>query len=134
MSCSLQRTLAKVGSGAPSSENAISYLTVDREFHPSYASGAWDDYRESLTFARMDRHLVIPTPDEIPLSVVHTTAAPSLKTPAAPTPLAGEEEYFRARLAGNRTVRVLFQGPPPTRAEIKKLRALLELSEDQYPE
>ena len=39
----------------------------------------------------------------------------------------GEEEYFRAKLAGGRQVRVLFQGEPPTRAIIDKLIAHLEL-------
>ena len=45
-----------------------------------------------------------------------------------------EEEHLRAKLAGGRMVRVLFQGPPPTQKEIDKLIALLEISKDQYSE
>jgi hypothetical protein len=54
--------------------------------------------------------------------------------PMQPLQNAGEEEHFRLKLAGGRTARVLFQGDPPTQAEIKKLIANMELMLDQYPE
>ncbi|HEY5957915.1 MAG TPA: hypothetical protein VIV60_15235 [Polyangiaceae bacterium] len=54
-------------------------------------------------------------------------------SPARTPRIQDEEEYFRARLAGGRMVRVLFQGTPPTQSEIQKLITLLECTKDQYP-
>ena len=81
----------------------------------------------------------VATPEEDTQDVdpAYVTDTGSVPLKGQPLPLAAlgdrEEEYFRARLAGGRMVRVLFQGEPPTQAEIGKLIALLELSKDQYP-
>ena len=59
---------------------------------------------------------------------------PSSQIATSPTtPILGEEEHLRARLADNRMVRVLFRGEPPTQDEIEQLIGLLKLSKDQYP-
>lgn len=73
-----------------------------------------------------------PETEDMDTQIQTTPKQPQAGRPI--TPLLGEEEHLRARLADGRTVRVLFQGPPPTRGEIDKLIAMLTLSKDQYPE
>lgn len=72
--------------------------------------------------------------DTQPDSRSDRAGTPPPRGPKETAILHGEEEYFRAKLAGGRQVRVLFQGEPPTRAIIDKLIAHLELAKDQFQE
>ena len=76
-----------------------------------------------------------PMPQSTTNQIVPKTAPiPSSQIATSPTtPILGEEEHLRARLADNRMVRVLFRGEPPTQDEIEQLIGLLKLSKDQYP-
>jgi hypothetical protein len=137
----------KWGSVLPSDENGQSHLTVDRGFNPTVVEGLLGNYKETLRVASL---LVAGTlPDEGPdndgaseteqpevesiAEQERTSGQPRVVVPTRAPVLVGEEEHFRIKLAGGRTVRVLFQGDPPTQAEIEKLIKLLELQKDQYP-
>ena len=139
------------GDDLPSDGNAVSMLVFEMEFNPDAASAVLKGYKETLSFAGNLSGVSVPDQGESEPKVddedsengatdstgsatesrVATNAGAGAK-PAAPIQL-GEEEYLRARLAGGRVVRVMFQGAPPTQLEIAKLIAMLELSKDQYP-
>lgn len=143
----------KWGASLPSATNAESYLTVEGGFTPSAAKVAYKAYQQTVEYAGLNGEPTLPgevedtegsEDDPLPSGegvVEQPTEQPVGASPIprpgrGPTPRPGgtEEEYLRMRLAGNRTVRVLFHGPPPTKTEIEKLIAMLELSKDQYPD
>jgi hypothetical protein len=137
----------KWGGVLPSDENGQSHLTVDRGFNPAVVESLLANYKETLRVASLLGTGTLPDegPDsdgaseteqqEVETMTEQERAVAPSKAIAPPRAavLAGEEEHFRIKLAGGRTVRVLFQGDPPTQAEIEKLIKLLELQKDQYP-
>jgi hypothetical protein len=137
----------KWGGGLPSDENGQSHLTIDRGFNPGVVGVLLANYKETLRVASLlgtdtlpddgpdkngvseteqDEMDVVPEQERV---VATARAVPPIRSAVS----AGEEEHFRIKLAGGRTVRVLFHGDPPTQAEIEKLIKLLELQKDQYP-
>lgn len=112
---------------------------------PAASKAVVQGYKDTLAFAGMGNLATMSdeasdkndSPEMEPEDMhEQPAAAVAAKQPviAQKPVLAGEEEHLRAKLAGGRMVRILFQGDPPTRGEIDKVIALLELSKDQYPE
>jgi hypothetical protein len=133
----------KWGGDLPSDANMASYLTVDLSFNPSSVTSVLAAYKETLalveeqasdTLSDVDADKNEPTNTGEEDMNTETQQNQKHDTLVQHLPQArGEEEHLRAKLAGGRTVRVLFQGSPPTRTEIQKLITLLKCSEDQYP-
>ena len=135
------------GATTPSDDNAISHLTFELAFNPISAPAALAAYKETMSFAGLTASAMVsddeedkPAIDEQEQEDMDDHATEPIQTgqkrSAAVTQLPvlrGESEHFRLMLAGGRVARVLFQGDPPTQAEIKKLIANLELNLDNYP-
>lgn len=133
------------GSSLPSDANIESILAVEMGFNPASVKTVVQGYKDTLAFAGMGNlaTVSIGESDKVDSSETELEDMQDQQGPAAGTKTAviamkpvlpGEEEHLRAKLAGGRTVRILFQGDPPTRGEIDKVIALLQLSKDQYPE
>jgi hypothetical protein len=144
-----QELWTKYGAQLPSDPTILSYLKVDRGFNPGAVDAVLKAYKDTLAFAKPSENATLSETsedesedsdeDQDPMEqVAHAKQqegqlpAGSVKVP--PVSPGKEEEYFRAKLAGGRTVRLLFSGEPPTQTEITKLIAMLELNKDQFPE
>jgi hypothetical protein len=144
---------AKYGATPPSDASILSFLKVDLDFNPTIAPAVLQAYKDTIAFAKPDPATIVSVSDEnsdddddgseAEDEEQAMTPEPQQQRQAPPPPRqqppagAGETreaEVLRTKLAGGRSVRVLFSGPPPTRAEISKLIAHLELSKDDYPE
>ena len=132
------------GSKLPSDANIESILSVEMGFNPASVKSVVQGYKDTLNYAGVASLGSIsagesdkPDPPEseredMHEQEVHVVGNKPPVTPGKQT-LPVEEEHLRAKLAGGRMVRILFQGDPPTQGEIDKVIALLELSKDQYP-
>lgn len=139
----------KWGNQLPSDGNIESYLVVDLKFNQTAIPLVLKSYKETLSYAGLMDSDTVSLADEdkseTPAEENQVMDPGSTdnhlkpegekpKNPPGTKPLmAGEEEHLRAKLAGGRTVRVLFQGPSPTQSEIDKLIQHLELIKDSYP-
>jgi hypothetical protein len=129
----------KWGAEIPSDSVAESHLMLDRSYNPASVASVLSAYKATLQYAGMLGAASVsePATNKIPaqnterddMEQVQPIEAKAVPMPAL-TPVHGEEEYLRVKLSGGRTARVLFRGPDPTDAEIKKLIKHLQLAID----
>lgn len=119
------------------SDNAIrDYLIGVKQFNPTSVDQFLKVFRSTVEFAnvRPDGGDGAADPSEVEDGMdAQIKEASEAKAKSSLLPVQGEKERLRFNLSGERTVRLIFDGPPPTQDEIDELVDYLKVSRRTFP-